>query len=812
MRVVRGLRSKIIAWSFVPTVIILLAVALIAFYAYRQVTEELAIGRDRELTRLAADQLATRLGKYQDLFITLTRTPEIYRGDPATQRDALKQAGHRLAIFDGGVLLFDSFGTILAAEPERPQVIGQKWSDRTYYHQVVRSQIAGSPLRLIVSDIVADGPGGTDVIVCALPIVGEQGQFRGVLAGLFQVDQAVNNAFYGDIVGLRIGDSGSTYLVDGNGRVIYHSEAEHIGDNFNLHQVVQQVLSGQIDAVRTHDHHGQDIMAGFAPVPGTNWGLVTEEPWDILIRDFRKYQNSLLFLLALGIVFPTIVVTVGVRQITKPITDLMSAVREVAKGNFGQTITAQTGDEIEELARQFNLMSAHLRTSYATLEQHVADRTKELATLNTIAGVVSRSLDLDEILNNALDNTLALFKGEAGLILLIEPDEEVMTLHTYRGLPEEFARGVGPFPLEEGISGQAMTQGKPVVLDISSYPKSISARHIKYKNRLINLMSEEGTQTLVSTPIIHKDQILGALAFGMRQPRSFRPQELDLLAAIGQQIGVGVENTQLYASIQQELAERKRTEERLKQYAVKLEEANVELSQYAYVVSHDLKTPLRAIHNYSDFLSQDLEAIIKGDQKAYLDGLGRAVREAEELVDGLLTLSRIGRHDVPIETVNMGAFLRETLALLDLPQDVQVVMADDWPTIDVQPVLLGQIFQNLINNAVKFTQSPHRWIELGWQPVFPSQKVAGNDKKPPAYEFFVRDNGIGIDSRYHEQIFRVFERLHTSKEYEGTGIGLAIVRKAVGQLGGSVHVESKPGEGSTFFVALPKTQRAESSQ
>ncbi|MCP4538631.1 MAG: GAF domain-containing protein [Chloroflexi bacterium] len=810
--IIRSLRTKIIAWSFVPTAIILMAVALIAFYAYQQVTEELAIERDRELTRLSANQLAARLGEYEDIFVALARIPEIYQDAPAIQRDVLKQASNRLTIFDGGVLLLDAFGTVLAAEPERPHVLGQRWSDRTYYHQVVRSQIAGSPPGLIVSDIVADGPGGTDVIVCALPLVGEQGHFRGMLAGLFQIGPKATNTFYGDIVGLRIDKSGSTYLVDGSGRVLYHSDIDRIGEDLSLHEIVQQVLRGQSNAIRTRDFAGQDIVAGFAPVPGTNWGLVTEEPWSTLIRGFRKYQNSLLFLLALGVVFPTIVVTVGVRQITKPITDLMSAAEQVAKGNFGQTIVARTGDEIEELASQFNTMSAQLAESYTTLERRVADRTRELAALNAIAGVVSRSLDLDEILNNALDSILTMLNAEAGIILLLEPGKQIMTLRAHRGFSEELAKSIAHVPLKEGISGQAVAQGKPIVLNMSDYVNTTVVQRTTYTEHMVPRLLEEGAQILISTPITHKGQVLGALTLATQQSRVFTPQELELLAAIGQQIGVGVENAWLYTSIQQELVERKRTEEQSQQYAAQLAEANVELSQYAYVVSHDLKTPLRAIHNYSDFLSQDLAETIDGDQKAYLDGLGRAVREAEELVDGLLALSRIGRRNVPVDPVNMGAFLQETIALLDLPTDVQIIMADDWPTIDVQPVLLGQIFQNLIGNAVKFTVSPHKRIELGWRSAPSSLEEKVTEEESTVYEFFVRDNGIGIDSRYHKQIFRVFERLHTSREYEGTGIGLAIVKKAVSQLDGSVRVESKLGEGSTFFVTLPKTPREISFQ
>ena len=252
-----------------------------------------------------------------------------------------------------------------------------------------------------------------------------------------------------------------------------------------------------------------------------------------------------------------------------------------------------------------------------------------------------------------------------------------------------------------------------------------------------------------------------------------------------------------------ELAERNRTEEALRlahrDLAIKaddLEAANEELSQYASVVSHDLKAPLRAIRNYTDFLGEDLDAALDGDQKIYFDGLKRAVLQGEELVEDLLELSQVGRQSGPTQTVDIGVFVLEVIASLGLSPDVEVVMGNDWPTIDTDSTLLRQIFQNLIKNAVKFNHSPRKRIEIGWRPV--------GEKH---YELFVRDNGIGIEPRYHEQIFRVFHRLHTSKEYPGTGLGLAIVKKAASKLHGSVRLESEFGEGSTFFVALPKTQK-----
>ncbi len=249
-----------------------------------------------------------------------------------------------------------------------------------------------------------------------------------------------------------------------------------------------------------------------------------------------------------------------------------------------------------------------------------------------------------------------------------------------------------------------------------------------------------------------------------------------------------------------DITDRKQAQEDLQQAyrdletkASELEEVNKELSQYTYVVSHDLRAPMRAIHNYSDFLREDLEETLDGDQKEYLDGLCRAVSEANALIGDLLELSRIGRKSLSYEAVEPETFLRELVTSLNLPQNVRIVTAENWPVVEAEPVLLRQVFQNLITNAVKFNNSPEKLVELGWQPA------EGGD-----CELFVRDNGIGVESRFYQQIFRVFERLHTKEEYDGTGIGLAIVKKALGKMNGSVRVESELGQGSTFFVRVPK--------
>lgn len=237
---------------------------------------------------------------------------------------------------------------------------------------------------------------------------------------------------------------------------------------------------------------------------------------------------------------------------------------------------------------------------------------------------------------------------------------------------------------------------------------------------------------------------------------------------------------------------RKNMEEEREKLIEKLSTANAELSDFSHLVSHDLKAPLRAINNYAHFLQKDLMGDLKEEQKMYFRGIEEAVNKSDKYIDNILKLSLIGKQKITIKNVNPGKLLKELIRSLGLPSDIKIVMRDDWPSLGVEPTLFRQIFQNLISNAIKFNNSSQKVIEFGWHPKYNN-----------SIEVFVRDNGIGIESGFFKKIFEPFQRLHSSDEYEGTGIGLAATMKAAGRLNWSVRVESKPGKGSTFFVTVP---------
>jgi len=301
----KKLRTKIVSWTFVPTALVLVGVALVSILSYRQVTGELVIERDRQVIRLSAQQLATELEEYSDALSVVARADDIRAGTPDDKLVMLQQSSSRLAGFDGGTLVLDTFGVVVAAYPERKDALGSDWSDRPFYRAVLRNQIRGR-LQPVFSNIIQDGPDGSDVIAVAVPVIGENGEFEGALTGMFLLGTRSISAFYGDLVRLRVGSACSTYLVDENSEIIYRSDCTENAESRVHEPAVEQVLSGQVGAVKTRDASNREIVASYAPVPGTPWGLIAEEYWSVLTETSQGYLRFLLLLLLAGVAIPSL--------------------------------------------------------------------------------------------------------------------------------------------------------------------------------------------------------------------------------------------------------------------------------------------------------------------------------------------------------------------------------------------------------------------------------------------------------------------------------------------------------------------------
>jgi nitrate/nitrite-specific signal transduction histidine kinase len=542
----RSLRAKIIAWSFVPTAFILFAVALVNFYAYQRVTQDLVIERDQQLVRLSASQLSTRMNEYTETLTALVRSAEVYDSDIPAQRAALQRAARRLSGFDGGVVIVSTMGTVIAAEPQRQEIMGADWSDRAWFRQMLQSQ------QPVYSDVVDDGPGHGPVVVVAVPIVGYRGDFVGSLAGMFRVDSSAMSQFYGTIALLRLNERGEAYILDAAGRVVWHSDPALIGSDLAKDAIASQALSAGEGYFRADNVSGVGVLANFSAIPGTTWHLVTQEAWTSLMNLSRDFRYFLLLLLALGLALPTVVVLLAAGRITHPIEELSEAAKQVAGGNFGRTINAHTGDEIEELATQFNLMSAQLRESYANLEQKVADRTRELATLNSIGTVVSQSLDLDEVMRSALSETLAVTHMDAGAAYRLEADGETLTMIAHEGDSEEIAAVLGrDARLPAGMVASGATWTSPTITVLAADDLRAGAPD--------GAAARDGLGLVIRVPLMANRRVVGLMDLATCEARTVPEEERSLLLGIGHQAGLAVDNAKLYEQAEQVAAAAERS-------------------------------------------------------------------------------------------------------------------------------------------------------------------------------------------------------------------------------------------------------------
>ncbi len=243
----------------------------------------------------------------------------------------------------------------------------------------------------------------------------------------------------------------------------------------------------------------------------------------------------------------------------------------------------------------------------------------------------------------------------------------------------------------------------------------------------------------------------------------------------------------------QDITERKRAEERLRQYAAHLAQSNKELEQFAYVASHDLREPLRMVTIYAQLLEKNYRSRLDDDADEFIHYIVDGGTRMAALVDDLLEYSRVTSKARPFEPTDMNLVVGDAMKNLSaaLEESGGVVKVGQLPKVIADRSQMTQVFQNLIGNAIKFSGGGTPIVEIGAKPGDGS------------YLFWVRDNGIGIDPAYFGKIFEIFQRLHTREEYEGTGIGLAICRRIVERHGGRIWVESGNHSGSTFYFTIP---------
>lgn len=279
--------------------------------------------------------------------------------------------------------------------------------------------------------------------------------------------------------------------------------------------------------------------------------------------------------------------------------------------------------------------------------------------------------------------------------------------------------------------------------------------------------------------------------------------EISLIKKNGDAIWLSVQMTSVtttqhelqFVFVENDISERKSAEERMAEYYRSLEKANKELDKFAYVVSHDLKAPLRAISNLSTWIEEDMGDGLTEDSKQHFNMIKGRVMRLESLINGILDYSRADRIKSTESNTDVKQLIEEVYEMLVLEQKVELKIIGELPVISTDKLKLHQVFSNLISNAIKHGDKETTLINIQFE------------EAPEHFKFTVEDNGPGIETQFHEKIFVIFQTLLARDVLESTGVGLAIVKKIIDERGGKIWVESEIGKGSKFIFTWPKKSR-----
>lgn len=740
-----GHRSKIIAFAFIPAALILGTVALVAFFAYRQITADVVMERDRQLIQVAAMQLADAL---EDRAVPLEQVARVVgvTGQTAdVQPILLGRSAQTLSAFDGGVAVVDKDGAVVASYPRRPALLGQEWSDQPFFRAVEESG------QRTYSDLITAAASGTETLytaAVAVPVVGPDGAFRGAVIGFYRLDEPNAGHFAGSLLSLPLPAGRQLYLVDGRGRLLYHTGPVAVGSDYSHLATVRSLLAGNAGALRTVDGSGAAVVTAYASVPGTGWGLVGEERWSSLVAPYAGYQNLLLLLLGLGLVVPAVVVMLGVRRLMRPLETLRAATQEVAQGNFGRTVTVHSGDEIEVLAQHFNLMSAELSASYARLEDRLAARTRELAALNAIAAVIGHAGELQALLQAALDETLAVMGMEAGGVYLLDESRQELALAAHRGLGSELATAVDGLAVGEGFSGEVVARGEPALVP----DLTVDARLTRPAAR------DSGFHALAAFPLRAGGQVLGSLFVLAPETRTFAREDVELLTTIAHQMGVAVENARLLRRVQEAAAHEER-----QRLARELHDAVTQTLFSASLIAEVLPRVWEKDQALARSRLQDLRELNRG-ALAEMRTLLLELRPAALTESALPVLLR-----QLTEAVRGRSRLQVALEVEGAPP------AGGLPP-DVQ-IALYRIAQEALNNVVKHAEAVHVTVNVAFGAAGVLLSVVDDGKG-----FAINtEGGAGRSGSF----------------------GHSIMRERAARIGAEIQIESAPGAGTRITVVVP---------
>jgi len=390
---------------------------------------------------------------------------------------------------------------------------------------------------------------------------------------------------------------------------------------------------------------------------------------------------------------------------------------------------------------------------------------------------IRQSLHLNQILQTTVTEVQKILQADRVLIYKLERhNSRSITEALGTGCPSVLAQTLYPRPLSEDFQ-QRYQQGKFWAID--------NVETGDMPSELAEWLHQFQIKAKLVVPILLKNELWGLLAVHhCTSPRAWSSFEIELLQQLADQVGIALAQSRLLEQ------ERHQSQE--------LARSNAELEQFAYVASHDLQEPLRMVSSYVQLLERRYQDQLDQNARDFITYAVEGTVRMQELIQALLSYSRVGTRGKEFHLTDCQNSLDRALENLGLmiSENEAVITHDPLPQLMADSIQLTQLFQNLLSNAIKFRSDRPPVIHIGAV------------QKDESWLFSVQDNGIGMETRYGDRIFAIFQRLHSRTKYPGSGIGLAISKKIVERHGGQIWVESTPGEGTTFYFTLPLDDRA----
>ncbi len=770
---IKKIRTRFTMWFLLLSIVPLFSVLTITYFWQTTIIKNQASKKLIAIRNLKVDQLENWLFERKGDMLTISRDNEL------TDLEYIKQKTHsgqndKLILDNCRQILYryknnyPVYEEIFIINPRNGQIListekdreGMDVAKKEYFINAMHSQ------KLELSNIyVSKASSNNYSMAYSIPIFCSQHSGEHIV-GILVARINLKKSLYKILLNrIGLGETGETLIV--NKDVVALNQLRwHVNAPLKLQISANPAVNaaaGKTGIEITPDYRNQEVLAAYTYIPETKWGFICKQDIaELYAPIYRMLFNFIVLFIAVIIIVFFIGSIVSI-SVTKPIVKLNHTVRKINAGNLSARITVKSHDEVGELGLAFNTMTE-------TIESKIKIQNE----INNISETIITPTSLHEFNVSLLKKLMDITGANISIFYILnETTTEYEPLVSFGTDTELLKTFNGNKPDSEFKN----TLAEKRICFMNTIPEDTI---LKYKA----IANETIPKEIINIPIIIDNrQVKGLIS--LVNVNKFNKGSLVVIKQSWQSINISFSNLLSNERVQI-------MSESLLKSNEQLHIANTNLESFAYSVSHDLKAPLRAISQLSYWISEDYKDILRDDGKEQLSLLVSRVQRMDALIDGILQYSRIDRRNEEKKPINFNVLVKQVIDNLVLPENIEINIVNVLPEYSGDEIRFIQVFQNLISNSIKFSDKPKGKIN-----------IACSDEGEN-WRFSVEDNGPGIEKKYQERVFRIFETLSTRDTTQGSGLGLALVKKIINYYKGRIWIKSTMGKGTTFFFTLPK--------